>query len=188
MKRAYHQRQERIIELESVSGKENMPGNIAKTAVESENLQLKKRLQEIEDKMQTDDMKVSAKAESEIKEDFERLQKKYDMTRRLCNLRNDDICGLKAEVTQLKEQIAQMQNSYQAEVERLTNKYLKTRDLCQLRTNKLNDLRERFGVTADSTTKESEWIRRTKLSIYLRNVIGASQKIPSYLKKTLLYL
>ena len=101
-------------------------------------------------------MKVSAKAESEIKEEFERLQKKYDMTRRLCNLRNDDICGLKTEVTQLKEQIAQIQGSYQAEVERLTNKYLKARDLCQLRSNKLNDLRERFGVTADSTTKENE--------------------------------
>jgi hypothetical protein len=50
LKRAYNQHQERIVELESVSYKENKSGNIAITAVETENLQLKKKLQVIEDR------------------------------------------------------------------------------------------------------------------------------------------
>lgn len=134
-----------VVNLPFMELKEQREHSQSKSSLEvsaTENQQLKKQLQEIEEKMQTDDMKVSVKAESEAKEDFERLQKKYDKTRRLCNLRNDEISVLKTKIAD--------------EVERLSNKYLKTRDLCQMRTDKLNELRERFGVTVDNVTKENE--------------------------------
>lgn len=144
-----------------------MSSNVTKSAIESENQALKKKLQEIEemrmkDGRETDDVKASVKAEAELKEDFEKLQKKYDMTRRLCNLRNDDIASLKTQVAQLKEQITQMQSSFQEESEIMTRKYIKVRDLCQMRTNKLNDLRERFGIVVEVATENKDGEQASK--------------------------
>jgi DNA repair exonuclease SbcCD ATPase subunit len=153
LKRVCRQRQDRINELEGAMGKENVTSNITKpSAIENENQMLKKKLQELED-MQTDDVKATVKADTELREEFERLQKKYDMTRRLCNLRNDDISTLKTQVAQLNEQIVQMQANFQLELEKWSKKYTKVRDLCQMRTDKLNNLRERFGVTAESSAE-----------------------------------
>lgn len=154
MKRVCRQRQDRINELENAMGKENVAVNsvITKSAIETENQTLKKKLQELEE-LQTDDVKATVKAESELKEEFDRLQKKYDMTRRLCNLRNDDITSLKTQVNQLKEEVTKVQ----ADNERLMRKYSQVRDLCQMRTDKLNDLRKRVGESVELTeAKETE--------------------------------
>jgi uncharacterized phage infection (PIP) family protein YhgE len=134
-------------------GKENVTSNITKpSAIENENQMLKKKLQELEE-MQTDDVKATVKADTELRDEFERLQKKYDMTRRLCNLRNDDISTLKTQVAQLKEQITQMQANFESDLDKWSKKYSKVRDLCHMRTEKLNSLRERFGITAESTVE-----------------------------------
>jgi uncharacterized protein YgiM (DUF1202 family) len=96
--------------------------------------------------MQTDDMKVQVKAESDLKKDLDMLQKKYDMTRRLCNLRNEDIVGLNAEVAKLKDQIVKMQAAYQEKMAQLYNKYVTSKELVKRRTKKLSDLRKQFGI------------------------------------------
>ena len=56
------------------------------------------------------------------------------MTRKLCNLRNEDLNRLKSELTATK-----------SDVEKLYNKYSKLKEVLVIRTNKLNDLRVKVG-------------------------------------------
>jgi DNA repair exonuclease SbcCD ATPase subunit len=154
MKRTIRSKQEKILELEQRAGteKENVSSNIAKgvdfRALEVENLTLKKKLQEIEEKSHTDDAKASAKSSSETTEELKELRKKYDMTRRLCNLRNDDISKLKIEHSVATEKLRQLQTLCTAKEEEnrfISDKYSKAKQICQLRLDKLNELRARLG-------------------------------------------
>lgn len=130
------------------------------SAIENENVLLKKKLQELEERRsqpQTDDSKEANKDAEAFKEEIEKLQRKYDMTRRLCNLRNDDISGLRFEIAQLKEQVAQLQAAYhvkEVDFNKLSQKYQTVRQLCNYRLDKLNQLRVRLGepvVSEDHT-------------------------------------
>jgi hypothetical protein len=91
LKRVCRQRQDRIVELESLSGKENISSNKSP---------------------QTDDSKV---------EEVETLRKKYDVARRLCNLRNDDLATIRAEVVELKEAILQYQQTLEEKCKEVRN-------------------------------------------------------------------
>lgn len=156
-KRLLRQRQDKINELEGAIGKENFSANITKTpeirAIETENQLLKKKLQESEEKQknqeQTDDVKALVNADyDKMKEDFELLQKKYNITRQLCNLRNDDIATLKTEVARLKEQILKLANHMETkdgDYAKLRERYVSIKRVCQIRLDKLNDLRVRLG-------------------------------------------
>ena len=126
--------------------KENTANNTVKAseykALESENLFLKKKLQEIEGKVnehQTDDTKSAVE---KLNQDLEFLQKKYDMARRLCNLRNDDIAKFKEELASQKEFMA-----------RLQDKYERTKTICDIRLEKINVLRQQVAE-ANSTKNE----------------------------------
>ena len=154
MKRVCRQRQDLIDELQNANGKENVSTNInpkESRAIENENSLLKKKLQELEQahsqQTQTDDVKAS------IRTDLENLQKKYDMTRRLCNLRNDDIATLKTEMKLLKDQYEHLQacfNQKSEEHNKLNIKYQKTKELCEFRLERINNLRTRYGIDSNS--------------------------------------
>lgn len=139
-------------ELEGAIRKENVSRNITKSAIKTENQILKKKkLQEIEEMEKGD-----VKAESELKEEFEKLKKKYEMTRRLCELRNDDIAAFKSQIVQLKVQITQLQASFVEEYERLIRRNNEVWKLCQIRTNKLNDLRKEVGIVIEDSAENNK--------------------------------
>lgn len=154
MKRLCRQHQERVVELERSASKENVSSNIVikSHAVEKENAALKKKLQELEKKQareQTDDVKASLKIEvDKLKAELVELEKKYDMTRRLCNLRNDDVTQLKKAVAQQKEQLFILESNLAVKNEdfrKLREKYDGVKQICNLRLDKLNALRSQMG-------------------------------------------
>lgn len=151
MKRVHRQLQDKLKELENES-KENVhkSTNIHKSAVENENQLLKKKLQELEEKQsQTDD----AKDFENIKVEHELLKKKYDTTRRLCNLRNDDISKLKEHVQAMEEHITRIETEKKTTMENLEkmfSKYSQVKELCAIRLEKIFDLRKRLGEDTES--------------------------------------
>ena len=149
MKRVCHQRQEKINELEGAFGKENVSSNIVNksSAIENENSMLKKKLQDLEEKQtqdQTDDGKVCLKTEfDKMKDEFNKLDKKYEMTRRLCNLRNNDIVQLNAEITKQNELLFKLHSSLETkdfDYKKLRIKYQNAKDLCTRRLEEINKL------------------------------------------------
>lgn len=148
MKCAYRQQFQKINEGGGEIGKENLSSNIVGKAhaMETENLMLKKKLEELEEKQNSEKTEegnflVQTTEMSKLKEEFQVLQKKYDLTRRLCNLRNDDIVKLKAEVNSQNEQFHIMQSNFM----KLQDKYSMAKDVCNMRLEKLNVLRSRLG-------------------------------------------
>lgn len=108
-------------------------------------------LEERRNQAQNDDNKVELV--DVLKGDMEKLQKKYDMTRRLCNLRNDDITTLRQEVHQLKEQISHMQlvsQMKESDFAKLSQKYQTVKSLCEMRKEKLNSLRARLEESSNA--------------------------------------
>lgn len=149
-KRVCGELQRKIFDLEAAAAaNENVnTANLVRTtemrAMQSEINELKAKLREMEEKSSTaraDEENASHNSDSQLAQDFEFLQKKYDMTRRLCNLRNDDISKLKQELSELGENF-QLQN--QAYLE-LSKKYSSVKQVCNLRMEKLNALRARLG-------------------------------------------
>lgn len=142
------ERQLKIIELEATAANENVnKTNLDRTseirAMENDNKALKAKLQELAEKAssaRTDEATTSRNPDSELAE-FTKLQKKYDMTRRLCNLRNDDISKLRQQVSQLEENF-QLQHQ---EHQKLLEKYSAVKQVCKMRLDKLNVLRARIG-------------------------------------------
>lgn len=156
MKRVHRQLQDRLKELENDS-KENVHKNtnIRDNAVDTENQLLKKKLQELEEKQsQTDDAKDS----ENIKAEHDLLKKKYDTTRRLCNLRNDDISKLKAIILSMEEHIGRLEAERTIAIDnqaKLTSKYAQAKELCNIRLEKIYALRTRLGDDPDSVTETS---------------------------------
>lgn len=141
MKTLCRQLQERLKEIETVDkenvGKNSMKSSEQSRVTENENFLLKKKLQEIEEKSNNNQTEDVIKTEIEkLKADFKMLQGKYDMTRRLCNLRNDDIFKLKDELA-----------SKDTALSKLTEKYSTVKQVCEMRLDKLNVLRQRLGET-----------------------------------------
>lgn len=156
MKRISKTRQDRIFELERGIGKEkeNVSMNITKApelkAIEQENSILKKKLQEFEEKanLQTDDVKASVK-----QEELDSLKKKYDMARRLCNLRNDDNSKLQKEITRLSEELSESKtwcDSKAAENKKIMEKYGVMKDICERRFEKIRNLKARLGEAPEA--------------------------------------
>jgi hypothetical protein len=78
------------------------------------------------------------------------LSKKYDMAKRLCNLRNDDISKLNQQVAEMTEQIAVLTKN----CDTLSSKYTRVKEICEYRLEKLNilrsekaDLQKKLGIT-----------------------------------------
>lgn len=139
MKYICNRRQEKILELET-KGKENVAANFstATRVIENENAALKKKIQEFE-QMQTDDVKASIKSDFEqLKLEFDDLKSKYEVSRRLCNLRNVELKKLVDEIGELKEAL-----------EKLQKKYDKAKLVMQHRQDKINTLRVEQGEPAD---------------------------------------
>lgn len=141
------QRQLKIIELEAAGANENVNRtNLDRTsemrAMENDNKALKAKLQEMTEKASTTRSdEATASCIPDLAEEFTKLQKKYDMTRRLCNLRNDDISKAKQQVSQLEENL-QLQCQ---ENQKLLEKYSTVKQVCKMRLDKLNVLRARLG-------------------------------------------
>lgn len=113
MQNLCRQQQERIKQLDAVD-KENVGNNSVKSS-------------------ESGAVIVNEKLEM-LMADYEVLKKKYDITRRLCTLRNDDIAKHKAEFALLYERHAH-----------LNEKYEKVKEICDLRLTKLQELRGRLA-------------------------------------------
>lgn len=141
LKITYQQAKSRLQQLEKGIGKENQPSNVLRTNLESENQMLQKRIQELEDlnsHIQTDDMKNEAM--NRLKEDNETVQKKYEMAKRLCTLRNDDITKLKSEVDKLKLKYMELQKESDSKLERMQKKYNMAKEIAEFRRLKIAEL------------------------------------------------
>jgi len=124
---------------------------------------LRKKIQDLEQtQLQTDDVIASTKSQEHLKDDLEKLQKKYSMTRRLFNLRNDDIASLKSDVTALKKATTEMQWQLQGKIkdlEPMKKWYSQIKQLWIFRTNKLNEWRSKYGeelLVIDETQTPSQ--------------------------------
>lgn len=78
-----------------------------------------------------------------LDDNFNTLQKKYEMAKRLCVLRNDDLGTLRGELDVKK-----------AEIERMTNKYEDAKRICLIRMEKIVVLREQLGIAGTESDKE----------------------------------
>lgn len=76
----------------------------------------------------------------ELQVEYNKMQKKYDTAKRLCNLRNDDL-------TKLREDLRIMT----AKADLLSRKYENAKKLCETRMEKIRALREQLGVKDDQT-------------------------------------
>lgn len=149
-KRVCGELQRGIFELEAAAAaNENVnTTNLVRTtemrAMESEINGLKAKLEEMEKKSSTaraDEENASHNPDSQLAQDFTLLQKKYDMTRRLCNLRNDDISKLRQEISELEENFQLQKQAYL----KLSEKYATVKGVCGIRLDKLKALRARLG-------------------------------------------
>lgn len=185
LKKICRQQQEKIIELQQLAEKEK-ENYCGKLKIEIENTQLKRQLQEIEEKykqyknstpilrpmepkmqsnqtIQTDDelAKVSIKSEEEtLREDYQMLQRKYNQTKRLCNLRYDDIGQMKAEIIALKNQITDAENKrilsdkeWETSHINLHSKYQQVKQICQMRHEKIKELTAQLELGNYSAAK-----------------------------------
>lgn len=86
------------------------------------------------------------------------LKKKYDTTRRLCNLRNDDISKLKEMIQRMEQHIGRLEAdrvTAKDNQEKLCSKYAQAKELCNIRLEKIYALRARLGEDPDSATETS---------------------------------
>lgn len=125
-------------------GKENLPSNIqrsAPTELDAEIQKLMKRiieLEEINSRIQTDDMKNEAV--SKLKEENETVQKKYEMAKRLCTLRNDDNMKLKLELDNLKIKFRETEAALEHKIAVFQQKYATAKEICEIRRIKIAEL------------------------------------------------
>lgn len=93
---------------------------------------------------------------------YEDLARKYDMAKRLCNLRNDSIEKLQkqlADKQQMEEYIQQLQNKIAVDTEEfivMKAKYENAKEICDLRKKKLKELRVKYGEPDPSAAKEDD--------------------------------
>jgi ABC-type enterochelin transport system ATPase subunit len=118
-----------------------MSVNIASRSNEIEIQLLRKKVVELEEltsRLQTDDTKNSALVE--VKKELEAIVKKYDMVKRLCNLRNEDNNQLKLKVDDMTKFINESQLKHEKECEALRQKYIMARELGDFRRKKIDEL------------------------------------------------
>nr|CRK86360.1 CLUMA_CG000131, isoform A [Clunio marinus] len=150
-KRLCRQQEEKINDLESVlETKENMSKNVEKTqeivTIKAENSILKKKIQEYEEKENQIETEDNGNEIAKVQKELDIVRKKYDMARRICALRLDDMEKLKADVTSLSE-------AYEKkliESETLAVKYQKLKTTYQKQSNKFIEMREKCNCGGDS--------------------------------------
>lgn len=141
LKVAYRQAKDRVAQLEKAVGKENLSSNVPRSALETENQSLIRRIKELEElnsRIQTDDMKNEAMIK--LKEDVDNVQKKYEMAKRLCNIRNDDIAKLKQEIENFKIKINELQTEADSKLAKLQKKYNTAKEIAEMRRHKIAEL------------------------------------------------
>lgn len=90
--------------------------------------------------------------------DYSQLVKKYDMAKRLCNLRNDDLSTLNKKNSELNEQLSEATTFG----ETMKVKYSRAKEICEMRMEKLNELRSQIAdlekklEDRQSVTKETQ--------------------------------
>lgn len=87
-----------------------------------------------------------------LKEAHNTLLKKYEMAKRLCNLRLDDLSNLRKELVTKDDTIAIKDQ----EVFRMTNKYQEAKRICNLRMETIKGLRERLGEVPWTPSNHTE--------------------------------
>ncbi|KAG5674439.1 hypothetical protein PVAND_004410 [Polypedilum vanderplanki] len=87
-----------------------------------------------------------------LKKAHNELLRKYDMAKRLCNLRLDDLNTLRKELATKDDDIAVKDQ----EIMRMTNKYQEAKRICLLRMETIKSLRERLGEVPWTPLNPSE--------------------------------
>ncbi|CRK88022.1 CLUMA_CG001808, isoform A [Clunio marinus] len=156
-KRFCRQQEERINDLVSIlKTKENLSKHVGKTqeftTIETENSTLRKKIEKFQEKENEIETEDDENQIGKLQKEFGIVKKKYDIERRLCALRLDEIEKLKADVAFLSEAYKKKM----VESETLRVKYKKLKTVFHEQNNKFIEMREKCNCESVSENSNPE--------------------------------
>jgi lysyl-tRNA synthetase class II len=142
-------------------------GDVQKQLVEAQHeirkLEEAKKVAEKENISQNSQSSVGAAENTIPLKSYEEVARKYDMAKRLCNLRNETIEKLNNDNSELEVYIKTLQDKTSEELSLITRKYMEFKEkyehakgICDLRKKKLQELRAKYGEPEPKAAEPTE--------------------------------